>query len=153
MLFFKNGTWQRYLQTIFVVFKILLFFFSFLRSSFFNFPSHGSYGRNFSNHFLWNYTTDPLPKLVCTPREYEALSKLFKELWNLTFWIFAIFFSISLTWDHIESKVWNYTSHESTHQNSCIFIGRVSTKDVKRIMKYQILNFWHFLFFSGRLTR
>ncbi len=43
-------------------------------------------------------------------------------------------------------------------QNSCILLGRVTrvpTKVVKRIVKFEILNFWHFfvlLLFFGRLT-
>ncbi len=76
-----------------------------------------------------------------------SLPKLFKELCNLKFLIFASFFSFSLTWDHTMRVKFQITSPlkvriRFTLQNSCILLGWVSTKIVKRIVKFKILGFW-----------
>ncbi len=59
---------------------------------------------------------------------------------------FAIFYSFSLTWDRMGVKFQKTSSlKEQTKfgpQNSCIIPGRVSNKVVKRIVKFEILNFW-----------
>ncbi len=62
---------------------------------------------------------------------------------------FYFFFRFFFSWDHMKGKsfkhlIWNY---RFIPQNSCILIGRVSTKVAKRIMKNQILGCWQFFFF------
>ncbi len=121
-----------------------------LLNFFFVFVKIGPYGtKNFKWHFLWKYAPDALPK----NHAYSwggSLPKLFKELWNLKFWIFAKYFSFSLTWDNMGVKV-QMTSPLKEHtrfapKNSWILLGRVSTRvNVQWIVKFDILNFWHFL--------
>ncbi len=41
------------------------------------------------------------------------------------------------------------SAHQIFSQNPCTFLGRVSTKVVKRIVKFETLNFSGFIFFLG----
>ncbi len=70
---------------------------------------------------------------------------------SIFFNILIFFFSFSLTWNHMGEKNSNDISSESTHQipsqKSRILLGRVTTKVVQRIVKFQILDFGQ-LFFS-----
>ncbi len=65
-----------------------------------------------------------------------------------------------VAWDHMGVKISNDIFSESMHQiYSPKFMdtpGEVSTKVVKRIVKFGILHFWHFFsffFFFCRLKR
>ncbi len=135
------------------------------------FISMGPYGRkNFKRYLFWKCTTGPPPNVhayswwggvgVGGGRGCVSLPKLFKELCNLKFLIFAIFFSFSLTWDHMMRVKFQITSPlkvriRFTPQNSCtcILLSWVSTKIVKRIVKFKILDFWPVVCSSfGRLT-
>ena len=63
-----------------------------------------------------------------------------------------IFFSFSLTLDHMGEKMLKDISPERTYtftpKKSCILLGRVSTKIAQRIVKFQILDFCQFVFVS-----
>ncbi len=68
------------------------------------------------------------------------------------FKFFTFFFSFSLTWDHMGEK-FQTTSPLKVHirfapQKIMHTIGRVSTKVVQRIIKFQILDFHQFFSFS-----
>ncbi len=67
------------------------------------------------------------------------------------FFIFTIFFSFSLTRDHMGANISSSDTSNSIPK-SCILIGRVSAKVVQRILKFQILDLCHFLFSFFSLT-
>ncbi len=84
---------------------------------FFVFVNIGPYGsKNFKWHLHWKYAPDSPPKHHAHSWE-GSLPKLFKELRNLTFWIFDKYFSFSLTCDHMGINVSNDISSERAHQN------------------------------------
>ncbi len=100
-----------------------------------------------------------------TPREglYFRPTKIAQRIVKfqiLDFVNFFFFFLVLLTWDHMRIKVSNDISSERTHQicsqMSCILLARVSTKAVKRIVKFESLHFVAFFFvvliFFGSLT-
>ena len=76
-------------------------------------------------------TTSPLkarirftPKIRHTPREGKSHPKLFKELRNLKFWIFANFISFSLTWaKKFQTTPPMKVCTRFAPQNSCIPLG------------------------------
>ncbi len=99
----------------------------------------GPYERkNFKRHFLWNYTSIHSQKIMHTSRKglYQSCLKNC-EISNFGFllfyfFIFIFFFSFPWTWDHMGVKVANGSplkEHSRVGpQNSCISLGRVSTK-------------------------
>ena len=113
---FSRKPWSRLTPNVYhisrpflFVFQIFFFIIIFLRFLFFVFVNISTiiYGsKNFKRL---------LPKNHAYFRG-GSLLKLFKELWNLKFWILNKYFSFSLTWDHMGVKVSNDISPERTHQ-------------------------------------
>ncbi len=134
------GTYPPHLQTILV----------FQNFNFFDF-----FYELFSFLLTWNHmgfqTTSILkvhigftPHKSCIPQE-GSLPKLLKELWNLKFWIclpkiFFVFVNMIPYGGKLQTTSPLKEHTRFAPQNSCILLGRVSTKVVKRIVTFEILN-------------
>ncbi len=116
--FWGKTTCPPYLQIISVVvcqnFKFFIFF-----CNFFFFSLTWDHMWVKSSNKISSESTHQMhsPKIMHTPGEGGGVStKLFKNLWNFKFWIFAFFFFFLLTWDHMGVEVSNDISGESIHQ-------------------------------------
>ncbi len=132
-----------YLQTIFFCFSKLKFYIYI----YFVFVNTGLYGRKNFKHLLWQYASDSLLKKSCILLRRVST----KELgFFCCCCIFFIFFSFLLTWDHVGVKYQTTSLKEHirfSSQYSWTLLGRVSTKFVERIVKFEILNVWIGKFF------
>ena len=99
------------------------------------------------------------PKKSCIPLG-RISTKVVERIVTFQILEFCHFFPFSLTWDHMGVKVSNDISSEKTtdllpkiHGYSCG--GSLPKLVVKRIVKFEILNFWHIFcaFFSMVVNR
>ena len=94
-------------------------------------------------------------KKSCIPLG-RVSTKVVQRNVNFKFWIFAIFFSFSLTWDHMGVKVSNDISSERTHQICSLKImdtpgeGLYQNSSKNReIWNFEFLAFFFLFFFFG----